>query len=88
MMAKRKCERKRPDAAKLQSLSRELGAALRKSGAAAILKQMSPREFVDFMTSSSFEIGLIFKRDLRDALYDMRRDSSRKRSRARRGTGK
>ena len=75
---------KRRDAAKMRLLSRELEIALRKSGAAAILEQMSPREFVDLMTSSSFEIGRIFKRGLRDALYDMRRDASRKRSRARR----
>lgn len=81
-----KRERKRPDAAKLQRISRELEAALRKSEAAAILKEMSPREFVDLMTSSSFEIGRIFKRGLRDALYDLRRDAERKRSRSRRST--
>lgn len=86
MMAERKGKRRRLGDVNVQSLSREFEAALRRGGAIAELKEMSPREFVDLMTSSSFEIGRIFKRGLRDALYDLRRDASRKRARTRRGT--
>jgi hypothetical protein len=86
MPAERKRKRTRPREVNLQWLSRELDDALRRGGAIAELKEMSPREFVDLMTSSSFEIGRIFKRGLRDALYDLRRDASRKRARTRRGT--
>lgn len=86
MTAERKRKRISPRDVKLQLLSRELDDALRRGGAIAEIKEMRPREFVDLMTSSSFEIGRIFKRCLRDALYDLRRDASRKRSRARRGT--
>jgi hypothetical protein len=85
-MVDRKHKPERPDAAKLRLLSGEFEAVLRKCGADTILKQMSPREFVDLMTSSSFEIGRIFKGGLRDALYDLRGDAERKRSRSRRGT--
>lgn len=85
-MAERKGKRRRLGDVNVQSLSREFEAALRRGGAIAELKEMSPREFVDLMTSSSFEIGRIFKRGLRDALYDLRRDASRKRARTRCGT--
>jgi hypothetical protein len=86
MTAERKRKRTSPREVNLQWLSRELDDALRRGGAIAEIKEMRPREFVDLMTSSSFEIGRVFKRGLRDALYDLRRDASKKRSRARRGT--
>ena len=37
------------------------------------LRELGPRHFVDLMTRSSFEIGRIFKRGLRDALYERRK---------------
>lgn len=82
-MAESKRKRGRPGDAGRTLLLRQLEDALRRSGA---IDEMSPRLFVDLMTSSSFEIGRIFKRGLKDALYEQQRDVSRNRSRARRGT--
>jgi predicted DCC family thiol-disulfide oxidoreductase YuxK len=42
-----------------------------------VLHQISPRQFVDGMTRSSSAVGRIFKRGLRDALYQQRRDARR-----------
>jgi len=61
----------------LRSLSTELTDALER-GAICALKELSPRQFVDLMTRSSFEIGRIFKRGLRDALYQRLRDARKK----------
>ena len=85
-MAERTRERKRPSDLNVQLLLRELDDALWREGTIPEFKEMRPREFVDLMTRSSFEIGRILKRALRDALYQQRRDASKKWSRARRGT--
>jgi len=65
-MVHRKRNLKRTNASKFRSLSREFETALRESDATAMLKRIRPREFVDLMTRSSFEIEREFKRHLRD----------------------
>lgn len=62
---------------KLASLPAEIKKALQ-FGAVCVLKDLCPRHFVDLMTRSSFEIGRIFKRGLRDVLYERRKQKRKK----------
>lgn len=43
-----------------------------------MLHELTPRDYVDLMTRSSFEIGRIFKRGLRDVLYERRKQKRKK----------
>jgi hypothetical protein len=46
--------------------------------AICVLKELSPRAFVDLMTWSSSELGRSFKRGLRDAIYQRGLDARKK----------
>lgn len=41
--------------------------------------RLSPRQVVDMMTMSSFELGRMFKQALRDELYEQCREAERRR---------
>lgn len=76
-MRQRRSNTKRSSDESVHSLQIELTDALER-GATDAVKELSPRQFVDLMTRSSFEIGRIFKRGLRDALYERHREASKR----------
>lgn len=55
-----------------RSLKRQLDLAI-ELGFAPLMEVISPRCYVELMTTSSFEIGRSFKRAIRDAQFEERR---------------
>ena len=47
-------------------------------GLTQVLDAMTPRQYVDTRTMSSFELGLKFKRLLRDEMYERRRGATKR----------
>jgi hypothetical protein len=83
MTAQRRRKPERPVDEELPAMRRELEIALKAWDVE--LKEMSPRDYVCLMTSSSFELGRRIKRELRDLLFEQRRAKNKKPSKSRRG---